>query len=84
MTKSSLNRLVPCLTELGAQRLGIVSNGDSRQQREKLRKLGVAGRFSVVFISGDIGFAKQITLPDDELINKMSNKASCYSPTAGL
>lgn len=50
--------VLPCLTELEGQRLGIISNGDSGQQREKLRNLRIADRFSIVLISGDINCAK--------------------------
>jgi len=50
--------VMPCLAELVNQPLGVISNGDSRQQRQKLRKLELADRFSVVLISGDIGCAK--------------------------
>jgi len=48
----------PCLEEIAGFRLGIISNGDSRQQRAKLETLGVADRFSSVTISGDIQIAK--------------------------
>jgi putative hydrolase of the HAD superfamily len=54
--------VMPCLAKLGHQRLGIISNGDSRQQRDKLCKLGIAERFSVLLISGDIGCAKSDAL----------------------
>lgn len=50
--------VMPCLKELDGLRLGIISNGDPGQQREKLERMGIAGRFSVVVISGDIGCAK--------------------------
>jgi putative hydrolase of the HAD superfamily len=50
--------VMPCLEELENQRLGIISNGDSKQQREKLQKINIAARFPVVMISGDIGCAK--------------------------
>lgn len=50
-----------CLGELehvAALRLGVISNGDGRQQRRKLRALGVVDRFSPVVISGEVGPAK--------------------------
>ena len=49
--------VLPCFAKLEGQRLGIISNGDS-QQRDKLRKLRIAERFSVVLISGDINCSK--------------------------
>lgn len=48
----------PCLQEMAEVKLGIISNGDSRQQRAKLERLGIAGRFSTIIISGDINTAK--------------------------
>ena len=38
--------------------LGIISNGDSVQQRQKLTSTGIIDRFSVLTISGDIGVMK--------------------------
>lgn len=39
-------------------RRGIISNGDSKSQREKLETVGLAGRFEPVLVSGDIGVHK--------------------------
>lgn len=47
-----------CLKELQPLRVGVVSNGDGYQQRRKLERLGFAGAFDPVVISGDIGVAK--------------------------
>lgn len=49
---------VPCLDALRDYPLGIISNGDSTQQREKLRRTGIIDRFSSIVISRDIGHAK--------------------------
>jgi putative hydrolase of the HAD superfamily len=49
---------LPCLDALAGHRLGVISNGDPQQQRRKLDKTGIAQRFSVVVISGDIGKPK--------------------------
>jgi putative hydrolase of the HAD superfamily len=55
-------RLFPDVTssldQLGEMRLGIISNGDSFQQRQKLIETGIIDRFSVVAISGNIGISK--------------------------
>lgn len=48
----------PCLARLSRQKLGVISNGDSSQQRRKLRLSGIANVFSTVVISGDLGVAK--------------------------
>jgi|ERR1035437_428059 putative hydrolase of the HAD superfamily len=50
--------VIPCLECLKNKRIGIISNGDSAQQREKLNRTRIGRRFSVVMISGDIGCAK--------------------------
>ncbi len=42
----------------GRYRLGLISNGGSASQREKLRRSGVSEFFSVVCISGESGFPK--------------------------
>lgn len=47
-----------CLDHLSKHALGIISNGKSSQQRKKLEILGIAEKFSVITISGDIGVAK--------------------------
>lgn len=47
------------LTGLAASyKLGIISNGDSQQQRRKLHSTGIDTFFSTVLISGDIGISK--------------------------
>lgn len=47
-----------CLAGLAGRTLGIISNGDPLQQRQKLARLQIAGHFTHVLISGDIGVAK--------------------------
>ncbi|MET3872565.1 HAD family hydrolase [Puniceicoccus vermicola] len=48
----------PCLDRFRDSRLGIISNGDSQQQRRKLQNTGIFERFEVIVISGDCGFPK--------------------------
>jgi putative hydrolase of the HAD superfamily len=52
-----------CLDTLAGSglRLGIITNGDSAQQRDKLRVLGLTDMFAVVVAAGDIGIAKPDT-----------------------
>ena len=50
--------VLPCLAELGEHRLGIISNGNSAEQRSKLERTGVANRFEFVHISDECGYAK--------------------------
>lgn len=50
--------VLDCLDGWAGVELGIISNGDSTQQRQKLAALGIADRFAVTLISGDIGVSK--------------------------
>jgi putative hydrolase of the HAD superfamily len=47
-----------CLDTLRAYPLAIISNGDSRQQRRKLKRMGILSRFTSIVISGDLGLSK--------------------------
>lgn len=60
--------VLPCLDALGSHQLGIVSNGSSRQQRQKLSRLGVHGRFGPVVVSEECGWAK----PDPRIFARAS------------
>jgi putative hydrolase of the HAD superfamily len=53
-----------CFESFG--RRGIISNGDSESQREKLAAVGLEGRFDPVLVSGDIGIHK----PDARVFNE--------------
>lgn len=50
--------VLPCLHSLKDYVLGVVSNGDSEQQRRKLRDTGIASFFKSVVISADVGVPK--------------------------
>ena len=60
--KEATRRLFPdaieTLDALGCCRLGVISNGSSARQRQKLAAVGILDRFAVVVISEDIGVAK--------------------------
>jgi putative hydrolase of the HAD superfamily len=49
---------LPCLDGLSRHRLGVVSNGQTRQQRLKLERMGIAKRFECVVVSEECGCAK--------------------------
>ena len=49
---------VPCLEALSAYPLGMVTNGDGRQQRQKLRFTEIEQYFRSVVVSGDVGVRK--------------------------
>lgn len=50
--------VLPCLRSLSAYPLGLVTNGESEQQRLKLTRMGLTPYFSSVVISGEIGVTK--------------------------
>jgi putative hydrolase of the HAD superfamily len=50
--------VAPCLTALAGMRFGVITNGESVQQRAKIAALGLTEAFAVVVASGDIGIAK--------------------------
>lgn len=60
------------LAGLASHRLGVISNGDSKQQRRKLNSTGIISFFSMILISGDIGIAK----PDSEIFLRACRQAS--------
>jgi putative hydrolase of the HAD superfamily len=47
-----------CLAGLAGIPIGLITNGDSDQQRAKVLALGLDGVVSVVVVSGDLGYAK--------------------------
>ena len=48
----------PCLERLNSYRLGVISNGETVQQRLKLARTGIADRFESIVISEESGCAK--------------------------
>ena len=50
--------VLPCLRSVLPYRLGVVFNGNSEQQRDKLRKTGLTPHFSSVVISSALGVSK--------------------------
>ncbi|AZR74335.1 hypothetical protein BBF96_13610 [Anoxybacter fermentans] len=61
-----------CLRSLqGRYRLGILSNGDGEQQRNKLNCMGLYGKFDLMVFSGDVGVAK----PSPEIFQVLLKKA---------
>lgn len=59
------------LERFAGNNLGIISNGDSLQQRQKLTNTGIIDRFSVFAISSDIGVMK----PDPQIFTEACFKA---------
>ncbi|OGE27664.1 hypothetical protein A3B42_02400 [Candidatus Daviesbacteria bacterium RIFCSPLOWO2_01_FULL_38_10] len=55
-----------CLEQLrGRYRLGIITNGSSDHQREKIERTGIAGFFDIIIISEEVGIGK----PDTRIFN---------------
>jgi putative hydrolase of the HAD superfamily len=50
--------VIPCLDQLKGEQLGVISNGDYKQQIEKLEKLNIRHFFSHVITSSEVGFSK--------------------------
>jgi len=50
--------VLPCLDRLRVRRLGVISNGRSDEQRQKLAATQLADRFEHVLVSEDCGHAK--------------------------
>ncbi len=50
--------VLPVLDSLSSYKLGIITNGDSFQQRKKIEVLGLSNKFEVIVISGEFGIAK--------------------------
>ncbi len=80
-SKKVARRLFPdaieTLDALGGLRLGVISNGSSARQRQKLATVGLVDRFAVVVISEDIGVAK----PHPEIFEAACEAAGA-SPSA--
>ena len=58
-----------CLDMLSNYLLGIISDGDSGQQRKKLKNKNIIDYFDTVVISGDLGISK----PDNRIFKKCLN-----------
>lgn len=50
--------VLPCLERLNHHGIGIITNGNHLQQHQKLERIGLAGRFSTVVISEEVGLGK--------------------------
>jgi putative hydrolase of the HAD superfamily len=68
-----------CLDALGGYRLGVISNGQSVQQRAKLARLGIADRFAHVTVSQDCGAAK----PDSRIFRHVCERCG-IEPAAAV
>ena len=71
--------VVPCFNALPGLKLGVITNGDAIQQKQKLTALGIADRFETIMISGEVG----VTKPDVEIFHRACrhagvNPAECW------
>lgn len=55
---SLFDDVLECLRALGEISLGVISNGSSLRQRQKLGRTGIADRFRTIVISEEVGAAK--------------------------
>lgn len=67
--------VIPCLVSLDHYRLGVVTNGNGVQQRQKLERMGLKKYFERVFISEELGCAK----PQSEIYLTASRSFGCDS-----
>ena len=63
--------VIPCLKQIGSNKLGIITNGDHGHQSEKLDRIGILEYFSTIVTSGDVGQAK----PNREIFIAACDKA---------
>lgn len=68
--------VLPCLDALGHHRLGVVTNGNTAQQRRKLARLGILERFACVVVSDECGWAK----PDPRIFERACELAGIVAP----
>lgn len=53
--------------------MGIITNGDSKNQRAKLKRAGITNLFDPVIVSSEVGFSK----PDERIFQKALKEAGC-------
>lgn len=63
--------VIPCLNSLETHSLGIISNGDTMQQMDKLKYTGIYNYFSVIITSGETGIFK----PDRRIFEAACSEA---------
>ena len=64
--------VLPCLATLSRYNLGIISNGNGKQQRRKLHDLGIESKFVTIVTSEDLGVWK----PKPEIFWEACRQAS--------
>jgi putative hydrolase of the HAD superfamily len=64
--------VIPCLQDLQDYELGIITNGNSDQQRKKLMKLGIHEYFKTIITASDAGVAK----PNSRIFEIVCRRAS--------
>jgi putative hydrolase of the HAD superfamily len=62
---------IPCLQAFPGRQMGLITNGDGKQQRAKIKKFGLASYLSTVVISLEVGCAK----PDKTIFELAAQQA---------
>lgn len=70
--------VLPCLNALAKHSLGIVTNGNTQQQRRKLTRLGILDRFACIVVSDEFGSSK----PDPRIFPRACELAATAPPDA--
>jgi putative hydrolase of the HAD superfamily len=63
--------VMPCLDALSSHRFGVITNGQTEQQIDKLVRTGLKSRFEVIVVSSEVGFAK----PDPRIFAEACRRA---------
>jgi len=71
--------VMPCLNRFKDIQLGVISNGDYQHQIDKLKRVGLIDKFSIVVTSGEVGYSK----PDKRIFIEACKRVSqvpseCY------
>ncbi|MDP5275488.1 HAD family hydrolase [Chengkuizengella axinellae] len=72
---TAFDDVIPCLKELSEYRLGIITNGDVTQQKQKLQKMGISDYFEVIVSAGAAG-AAGVAKPDSKIFELACKKAT--------
>jgi putative hydrolase of the HAD superfamily len=68
---TAFDDVLPCLDVLSCHRFGVITNGQTEQQIQKLVQTGLKSRFDVIVVSSEVGAAK----PDQRIFAEACRRA---------